>query len=132
MKQEMTMVRPVLGGSGLLVIFAVLYLVVFSLLSLQTVLAQQRLSQANARQVTDWHAADLRAQETFARLRSGEVPEGVTRSDKEYHYSVAISGHQTLQVIVTETNGCWEILSWQTVAHPEDGNTALPVWQEGN
>lgn len=123
--------RPALGGSMLLVIFGVLCLTVFSLLSLHTVLAERRLSQAAAQSVGDWYEADLRAQEIFSRLRQGEIPEEVEQTEGEYRYAVAISHHQSLEVALKENNGCWEVLSWQTVSHPEDGNTALPVWQEG-
>ncbi len=131
MNKRKEMGRPALGGSMLLVIFGVLCLTVFSLLSLHTVLAERRLSQAAARSVQDWYEADLRAQEIFSRLRRGEIPEDVEHAGGEYRYTVAISHHQTLEVTLKENDGCWEILSWQTVAHPEDGNTLLPVWQEG-
>lgn len=128
-KREITF-RPAIGGTGLLVIFAVLCLVVFALLSVHTVLAEQRLSEAAARSVTAWYDADLQAQKIFARLRSGEAVPGVEPVGEEYHYSVPISGHQSLFVALKEQNGCWEVLSWQTVPHPPEGNTALPVWQE--
>lgn len=120
---------PAIGGSSLLVIFAVLCLVIFSLLSLSTVLAEQRLSQAHAQAAEDWYGADLRAQEMFARLRAGETVEGVEQRGSEYTYSVPVSEHQTLLVILKKNKDGWEVLSWQTLAHPEDGDTALPVWQ---
>ena len=43
---------PVVGGSSLLVIFAVLCLTVFALLSLSTVRADVRLSEASAQAVS--------------------------------------------------------------------------------
>lgn len=130
MKKREGNFRPAIGGTGLLVIFAVLCLVVFSLLSLHTVLAEQRLSQAAARSVTAWYDADLQAQQIFARLRSGETVPGVEQTGDCYQYTVPISSHQTLQVVLKEQNNRWEVLSWQTLSHSEDGNTALPVWQE--
>ena len=123
---------PLLGGCALLVIFGVLCLTVFALLSLHTVLAEQRLSRTAAEQAEAWYEADLRAQEIFARLRGGEIPPEVEKTGEEYHYCVSISPHQTLEVTLTNTNGSWEILSWRTVAHPEDGDISLPVWQEAN
>ena len=120
---------PALGGCSLLVIFAVLCLVVFSLLSVNTVLAERRLSEASIRKTEAWYAADLKAQEVFARLRNGETVPGVIHQDGEYAYSVPISEHQTLLVILQESDGCWEVLSWRAKAHPEDGTTTLPVWQ---
>ena len=129
MKKRQQLSLPAIGGSSLLVIFAVLCLVVFSLLSLNTVLAEKRISEASAQAAVDWYAADLKAQEVFARLRAGEPVPGVIRTGDKDTYSVPISEHQTLLVTLKEENGCWEILSWQTVAHPEDEETALPVWQ---
>ena len=120
---------PATGGSSLLVIFAVLCLVVFALLSLSTVLAQKRLSEATARATAEWYAADLQAQEIFAKLRTGEQVPGVEQTEEGYYYSVPVSTHQTLQVTVQKTDEGWDILTWQTVSHPEYGNETLPVWQ---
>ena len=120
---------PATGGSSLLVIFAVLCLVIFALLSLNTVLAEKRLSEAYAQATQDWYGADLKAQEIFAQLRAGEPVSGVRQEGLQYTYKVPISHHQSLLVALKETQNGWEVLSWQTVAHPEDGNTTLPVWQ---
>ena len=120
---------PAIGGSSLLVVFAVLCLVIFSLLSVSTVLAEQRISEAALRTTTDWYAADLEAQTIFAQLRNGQQVPGVEQNGQIYGYSVPISEHQTLFVTLKETESGWEILSWQAKAHPEDGETTLPVWQ---
>ena len=129
MKKQEAVPVPAIGGSSLLVIFGVLCLVILSLLALNTALAEKRLSETYAGLTEDWYAADLEAQEIFARLRNGEKVPGVERKADQYRYSVPVSGHQTLQVTVKETEGCWEVLSWQAIAHPEDGETTLPVWQ---
>lgn len=71
------MAPPALGGSSLLVAFAVLALTVFALLSLSTVQADVRLADASVQAVTDYYAADVTAQEILARLRNGETVEGV-------------------------------------------------------
>lgn len=71
------MTPPALGGSSLLVAFAVLALTVFALLSLSTVQADVRLADASAQAVSDYYAADCEAQEILARLRSGETVEGL-------------------------------------------------------
>ena len=129
MKQQEKISVPATGGASLLVIFAVLCLVIFALLSLNTVLAERRISEASARAAADWYAADLEAQKIFARLRNGQQVPGVVQTGAEYAYSVPVSEHQTLLVTVKETDGGWEVVSWYAVAHPEDGDTALPVWQ---
>ena len=129
MKKREYLSVPATGGSSLLVIFAVLCLVVFSLLSLNTVLAEKRISEASARAAEDWYAADFQAQEIFAQLRAGEQVPGVSRTGQRVSYSVPISGHQTLLVVLEERDGCWEVISWRADAHPEDGDSTLPVWQ---
>ena len=129
MKNRERLSLPLTGGTSLLVMFAVLCLSIFALLSLNTVLAEKRLSETAAQAAEDWYAADLKAQELFARLRSGETVPGVERSGTEYTYSVPISEHQTLQVTVHQKDNGWEVLSWLTIPHPEDGETTLPVWQ---
>ena len=59
---------PAVGGSSLLVIFAVLCLTVFALLSLSTVQADGRLSEAAVASVAAYYEADCRAEEILARL----------------------------------------------------------------
>ena len=129
MKKRNAISIPAIGGSSLLVIFAVLCLVIFSLLSLNTVLAEQRLSHAYGTSTEDWYAADLRAQEIFARLRCGETVPGVEKLEDQYRYAVEVSQHQTLQVTLRKNAGNWEVLSWQTVAHMEERDSTLPVWR---
>ena len=129
MKKREYLTAPATGGSSLLVIFAVLCLVIFSLLSLNTVLSEKRISEASARVAEDWYAADLQAQEIFARLRAGERVDGVMQTGQTYAYAVPVSGHQTLLVVLKEKEGCWEVVTWRSEAHGEDVNTHLPVWQ---
>lgn len=133
MKKKTDFAAPNIGGSSLLVIFAVLCLTLFCLLSLSTVLAERRLSDAYGQATARWYAADLEAQEIYARLRSGEAVEGVEQIDGQHTYSVTVSEHQTLGVTLENRNGSWEVISWQTLAHMEETDNALPVWrgQEG-
>lgn len=133
MKERKDFAAPNIGGSSLLVIFAVLCLTLFSLLSLSTVLAERRLSDAYGQAAARWYAADLEAQKIYAQLRSGEAVEDVEQIDGQYVYSVTVSEHQTLRVTLENRNGSWEVISWQTLAHMEETDNALPVWrgQEG-
>lgn len=119
MAKQQRLSPPVVGGSSLLVIFVVLCLTVFALLSLNTVMTNQRLNQASIAAVSEYYAADCKAEEIFARLRQEEMPEGVTEKDGVYYYSCPISKHQILQVEVTETDEGWQILRWQVVAAAE-------------
>lgn len=119
-----------LGISSLLVIFGVLCLCVFVMLSVSTVGAARDLSLSAQGTVTDYYAADCRAQEILAQLRSGYVPQGVTEENSVYSYSCPVSQSQTLAVSVRVRGSDYEILRWQVVSttqwQPED---ALPVWQ---
>lgn len=121
---------PVIGGSSLLVIFAVLCLTVFALLGFSTVQADKRLADISIQAVSDYYAADCAAEEILARLRSGELPEGVSKTDDVYAYSCVISPTQTLQVEVRGSD--WAVLRWQAVStvHWQE-NTDLELW-DGN
>ena len=112
-----------MGGVSLLVVFAVLCLTVFALLSLTTVRADVRLADASAQAVSDYYAADCQAQEILARLRAGETPDGVTWSspmeggETEYSYTVSISNPQELQVeVLLWPDGRWSVQRWQAAA----------------
>ena len=121
---------PVIGGSSLLVIFAVLCLTVFALLGFSTVQADKRLSDISIQAVSDYYAADCAAEEIFAKLRAGQLPEGVTLTGDVYAYICPISPTQALQVEVR--SGDWEVLRWQAVSTIQwQENTDMELW-DGN
>ena len=120
---------PVVGGSSLLVIFAVLCLTVFAMLSLSTVQADSRLSDASAEAVSDYYAADCRAEELLAQLRAGQIPEGVSVEDDVYSYTCPISETQELQVEVRFEGELWEVLRWQAVSTAQwNEDETLSLW----
>ena len=92
-----------IGGSSLLVVFAVLCLSVFALLSLSTVQADSRLGIAAAESVSDYYAADSEAEQILAQLRQGIVPDNVLADGNYYKYSCTISEVQRLDVEVQIT-----------------------------
>lgn len=124
---------PVVGGSSLLVIFAVLCLVIFALLSLSTVSADVRLAEKSRDFVTEYYAADGKAEEILAQLRSGKMPEGVSAKETEggplCRYQCEISSTQALSVEVLVTDSDYEIHRWQVVStekfEPDD---SISVW----
>ena len=117
------------GGSALLVIFAVLCLVVFAVLTLTTVLADGRLADASSRNVYEYYEADCAAEEIISRLRAGEVPPEVTVADGICSYSCPISASQALQVSVRLDGDQYEILSWQNVYTGSwSSDDSLTVW----
>ena len=121
---------PAVGGSSLLVIFAVLSLTVFALLSVSTALADRRLADASAQAVRDYYEADAAAEEIFARLRNGELPAEVTVESGQYCYTCPVAETQQLQVLLQLEDGRWTVLRWQTEATQKwQGDDSLPVWQ---
>ena len=124
---------PAVGGGSLLVIFAVLCLTVCSLLGLSTVQADGRLSEASAKAVAAYYAADCRAEEILARLRDGELPEGVTVSvtpeGDTYAYDCPISDTQTLAAEVLMEDTAYTVLRWQAVSTADwEPDTGLELW----
>ena len=120
---------PLVGGSSLLVVFAVLCLTVFALLGFSTVQADQRLSDASTDAVKAYYAADAQAESILAQLRSGDVPAGVQEEDGIYSYACPVSKTQELQVEVRIEGDVWEILRWQTVSTVEwSEEEPISVW----
>lgn len=123
---------PLVGVSSLLVIFAVLCLTVFSLLSVSTVQAGRRLSENTAAAIEGYARADCAAEETLARLRAGEHPAGVTEQDGICRYSCPISDTQILAVEVMVDGSTYTILRWQAVSAADwQAEDSLPVWDGG-
>lgn len=123
---------PAVGGVSLLVVFAVLCLTVFALLSLTTVQADRRLADASVQAISDYYAADRRAQEILARLRVGDLPEGVEKDGDIYAYECRISDTQELavQVLIRKTD--YTILRWQAVSSQKwETDDLLMLWDGG-
>ena len=121
---------PLIGGSSLFVIFAVLCLTIFALLSLSTVRADQRLQQAAVQAVTGYYEADRAAEEILSQLRAGRCPQGVTdRGEGHYAYACPISERQQLQVEVLVTGADYAVLRWQVVSTLDwQADDQLTVW----
>lgn len=128
MKKTHRMSAPAIGGSSLLVIFAVLCLTVFALLSLSTAQAEKRMSDASAQALTAYYAADLEAEQIFARLRAGENVPGVQKNAWLYSYSCPISEQQILEVELENKENTWHVCRWQVIARSGTVSETLPVW----
>ena len=124
---------PAVGGSSLLVIFAVLCLTVFALLGLSSVQAGGRLSDASAQAVTAYYEADCRAEEILSALRQGTVPEDVEQEESGvYAYTCPISDTQTLEVRVRVNGADWTVLRWQAVSTAQwEADESLDLWDGG-
>lgn len=107
---------PAVGGSSLLIIFAVLCLTIFALLGLSTVQADARVAKASSEAAKGFYEADTRAEEILAELRQGRIPEGVTKKEQVYYYRCEISEVQALEVAVKITGDTYQVLRWQLVS----------------
>ena len=130
MAERRRMPVPAVGGSSLLVIFAVLCLTVFALLALSTVQAGGRLSDRSAQAVLDYYQADSRAEAILAQLRRGETPEGVeAEGDGLYAYACPISDTQTLLVEVRVEGTEYTVLRWQAASTTQwEAEEDISVW----
>lgn len=128
MKKKERISPPAIGGSSLLVIFAVLCLTVFALLTVSTVQAEKRMQEASTRSVTAYYEADLEAEKLFARLRAGETVEDVTEMAGVYAYACPISENQTLMVELRKDGEEWTVLRWQAVVRTEEVSQTIAVW----
>lgn len=125
--------QPTVGGSSLIVTFAVLCLTVFALLGLSTVRADQRLADIGTESVVNYYEAELQAETILAELRSGEIPEGVSKNGDIYSYICPVSDTLALQVEVRIQGSAWEIICWRTVATIEwTESDSLNVWTGNN
>ena len=121
--------QPTIGGSSLIVTFAVLCLTVFALLGLSTVRADQRLADVSANAAADYYDAELQAETILSELHSGNIPDGVSKNGDVYSYMCPVSDTLSLQVEVRIENSQWEILCWRTVTTIEwTESDSLNVW----
>ena len=108
---------PAVGGSSLLVIFAVLCLTIFALLSLSTVQADGRMAEASYKAVQDFYEADAEAERILAKLRQGDLPDNVTKEGNLYRYTCQVSELQALEV------------RWQMVSTTQwEADDSMNVW----
>ena len=107
------------GGSSLLVIFAVLCLTVFALLGLATVTADKRLADKHYEAVRAYYKADEEAERTLGEIRHGNVPSDVTVEGNRYSYSCAMSDTQELCVVVEVEGDTYSVLQWKVAQTKE-------------
>lgn len=101
------------GGSSILTIFAVLCFLVFALLSLSTAKANYTLSEKSVKAVSNYYKADTKAEEIFAQIREGKIPDGVEQKGNHYIYTCAIDKKQQLYVEIKKSQQKYHILKWE-------------------
>ena len=107
------------GAVSLVMIFCVLCLVVFTVLTLSTAVREQQLSDLTAERAQSYYQADAKAVETVAALRRGEISPEVRYTQDDgaalAEFSIPAGGDLSLEVEVRLTDTQCEILRWQTV-----------------
>ena len=80
-------------------------------------------------QAADYYDAELQAETILSELRSGNIPDGVSKNGDVYSYMCPVSDTLSLQVEVRIENSQWEILCWRTDTTIEwTENDSLNVW----
>lgn len=116
MKSKNKLCPPTIGGSSLLVTFAVLCLTTFTLLALSTAKADSRLSNTSIQAVINYYNADFQAETIFAQLRQEKLPEQVSVQGNLYTFTCSISDTQNLLVELRKEKESWSIVRWQAVS----------------
>ena len=106
------------GVSTLLMLFSVLCLTVFAVLALVSANSQAKLTQKAADAVTNYYLADTRAADIFDEVKSGNlssVEKTVSNGMTYYRYGVDVDGKQQLQVVLSDSGGILDIVTWKLI-----------------
>lgn len=114
-----------IGTSFMLVIFIILCMVIFAVLSLSSALKDYEYSKLNAERTIAYYEACNLAEEIRAQIEAEE------RSEEIIEYSVPIDEDEVLQVVLTHQPGTehtYSIRSWiQDSVADWTGTQTLPV-----
>jgi hypothetical protein len=118
-----------LGMSSLLVMFAVLCLTVFAVLSVATVQANTGLLEKMNSAVSEYYLADCEAEQILAQLRNNTIPAEVEVNGDTYSYLCRVNETQALAVEVEICADAYKILRWQLISVGEwQADDKRPVW----
>jgi hypothetical protein len=125
------------GGASILMVFAVLCLTIFAVLSLVTARSERALAERHAEAVTNYYAADCLAAEVYDALsKAGDLPESVLGvsvskpSVSSLSYTVPIDGDRELCVLLRREGDTLRILEWREAATGEwEPDTRIRVWE---
>lgn len=120
-----------LGGTSLMMIFAVLCLTVFAVLSLSTAKAGDQLSLSTQEAVQAYYKADNEAEEILSSLRRGEYLEDVQEEDGVYSYRCPINERLSLYVSVRMEGTDYTVLQWQAAVDESMITETQELWDGG-
>ncbi len=128
-----------IGGGTLLLLFSVLILIIFALLTLSTARREATLTEKRQVAVEDYYRADSRAADLatalLSRWREGDVPatlEDIIITDEGgeiYAYLCPIDNRRAISVRLRLSEEGMTILSWKTAEiAPWTPDESLDVW----
>ena len=91
----------------------VLCFLVFALLSLSTAKANYNLSEKSVKAVSNYYAADTKAEEIYSQIRAGNMPDGVKQKGNTYTYTCAIDDKQKLLVEIKKQKEKFHVVKWE-------------------
>lgn len=128
-----------LGVASLILIFSVLCLAIFAILTLASANREQSLTEKLKTSTAAYYEADSRAVEIEAKLRAaivqGEVPESIdgipiTVTGETVSYNCPIDQRRALSITLTRDGGALRVIAWRemNVADwtPQEG---VDVWK---
>lgn len=131
----------VTGAVSLVMIFVVLCMTVFAVLTLSTAVGESRLAQATAAHVQDYYEADARATAIAAQIAASPmvseidgVPVGYSASEAGTHaaFSVPAGDNQELDIELLLQTPSYAILKWELVYSGDwQADQSIAVW-DGN
>ena len=128
------------GAVSLVMIFCVLCLAVFAVLTLATAERERGLSELSAQRAAEYYEADRRAVEIAAALAAGETPDDVSVESavstgpsgtvREASFTLPAGGDLLLEVrLEIDEGGKISVLCWRTVyAGDWDVDDTITLW----
>jgi hypothetical protein len=124
------MKRMNVGSATLVMVFSVLCLTIFAMITLMTAHNDLTAAQKNADAVRAYYEADAEAAAILAEIRTGTVPDTVEREQGgALAYSVEIDGNQRLVVRLAEKDGKYAVEKWAVEYTGEwETDDTIEVW----
>lgn len=118
------------GAVSLVMIFCVMCLAVFSVLTLVTADRESKLSEVTAQRAAEYYQADYNATVIVAALQNGTDPDvEITWDGNTASFFLPMGDSMGLDVAVSEHNGTYEVIRWQTVYTGEwEPDLYLDLW----
>lgn len=118
-----------IGTSFMLLIFIILSMVTFAVLSLSSSMKDYEYSQKNAQRTTEYYAASNLAEEKLAEfdtaIKNNEIP------NETIEFTVPINDSESLQVVLNtqpKKSPCFSVITWKQISTQEwSGDQSLPV-----